>query len=69
MPISMKFLKSIVNKFIPEELLKPLGRGIIEECNKKIDLSNEDHCGPCGQHALKKVNFNDEKNKINKNIR
>lgn len=27
MPISMKFLKSIVNKFIPKELLKPLGRG------------------------------------------
>ena len=30
----------------------PLGRWNIEYCNKKInrkvDLSNEDHCGPCG---------------------
>jgi hypothetical protein len=29
-----------------------LGRWNIEKCNKKIDrkidLSNEDHCGPCG---------------------
>jgi hypothetical protein len=23
--------------------------------NKKIDLSNEDHCGPCGQYALEKI--------------
>jgi hypothetical protein len=22
--------------------------------NKKIDLSNEDHCGPCGQYILNK---------------
>ena len=22
--------------------------------NQKIDLSNEDHCGPCGQYALEK---------------
>ncbi len=27
--------------------------------SNKIDLSNEDHCGPCGQYAL-------EKNKIKK---
>jgi hypothetical protein len=23
--------------------------------NKKIDLSNEDHCGPCGEYALEKT--------------
>jgi hypothetical protein len=23
--------------------------------NHKIDLSNEDHCGPCGHYALEKV--------------
>jgi len=23
--------------------------------NQKIDLSNEDHCGPCGQYALEKI--------------
>ena len=33
-----------------------LGRWNIEQCanktNKKIDFSNEDHCGPCGQYKL-----------------
>ena len=23
--------------------------------NNKVDLSNEDHCGPCGQYALTKI--------------
>ena len=23
-----------------------------KKMNKKIDLSNEDHCGPCGQYLL-----------------
>jgi hypothetical protein len=43
---------------MPKEIPTPLGR-CIEECNKqmnyKIDLSNEDHCGPCGQYALEKI--------------
>lgn len=34
-----------------------LGRWNIEYCSKKlndkIDLSNEDHCGPCGNYAMK----------------
>jgi hypothetical protein len=38
---------------------KHLGRWKIENCNTKmnykIDLSNEDHCGPCGQYALTKI--------------
>ena len=46
------------NFFIPKPIPKPLGRWRIEQCaiqlNKKIDLSNEDHCGPCGQYALDK---------------
>ena len=37
---------------------KVLGRWNIEYCDKKInnkiDLSNEDHCGPCGQYILDK---------------
>ena len=41
------------------ELHKPLGRWRIEQCNnqmnRKIDLSNEDHCGPCGQYALEQI--------------
>lgn len=54
----MKFIKSIIKKFIKEDK-KILGRWNIEYCNKKInskiDLSNEDHCGPCGQYALEKI--------------
>ena len=42
-----------------KELPKKLGRWNIEQCNKKmnykIDLSNEDHCGPCGQYAMTKL--------------
>jgi len=42
-----------------KEIPKKLGRWNIENCNKKIDnkidLSNEDHCGPCGQYALEKI--------------
>jgi hypothetical protein len=41
----------------------PVGRWRIEQCNTqlntKIDLSNEDHCGPCGQYALSKVEIKD----------
>lgn len=40
--------------------LKVLGRWNIDYCNKKmdqkIDLANEDNCGPCGQYALSKHN-------------
>ena len=43
---------------------KPIGRWKIEKCNKKmnnkIDLSNEDHCGPCGQYALEKIKNNEK---------
>ena len=38
----------------------PTGRWKIDYCTKKInhkiDLSNEDHCGPCGQYAINKIN-------------
>jgi hypothetical protein len=55
----MKYLIDIVRKLIPKELPKPVGRWRIEDCNvktnNKIDLSNEDHCGPCGQYALEKI--------------
>lgn len=38
---------------------KPLlGRWNIDDChqktNMKVDLSNEDHCGPCGQYIISK---------------
>jgi hypothetical protein len=55
----MNYIKSFLIKFISKELPKPLGRWKIENCSKKInnkiDLSNEDHCGPCGQYVLKKL--------------
>lgn len=65
----MKFIITIIKKFIPKDLPNPVGRWKIEKCdkkmNKKIDLSNEDHCGPCGEYMLKKL---DVKNNNNKNI-
>ena len=53
----MKFISSIIKRFVKDEK-KILGRWNIEYCdkklNKKIDLSNEDHCGPCGQYLIDK---------------
>lgn len=50
----------IVKRFLKEEK-KVLGRWNIDHCetkmNRKIDLSNEDHCGPCGEHMLRKDAF------------
>lgn len=55
----MKFITTIFKKLFPQELPKPVGRWGLEQCNvrtnSKIDLSNEDHCGPCGQYALTKL--------------
>ena len=57
---------SIVKKILSKDMIKPVGRWKIENCDKKmnlkIDLSNEDHCGPCGQYALEKIKL--ENNKI-----
>ena len=53
-------LKNIVYRLIPiqkQKPLTPLGRwGIDQSCiniNNKVEWSNEDHCGPCGQYRLK----------------
>ena len=58
---TMKFIKSILQKFIKNDK-KVLGRWNMEYCdkkmNKKIDLSNEDHCGPCGEYTLEKTKTN-----------
>jgi len=44
---------------------KPMGRWNIDYCNKKmnqkVDLSNEDHCGPCGQYAITKITKQNDK--------
>jgi len=61
----MKYITNILKILRLKELPKPLGRWKIENCNKKmnnkIDLSNEDHCGPCGQYALEKMESNNKK--------
>jgi len=50
--------RTFIKTLLPKEVPKPLGRWKIESCNNiingKIDLSNEDHCGPCGEYALEK---------------
>jgi hypothetical protein len=58
----MKFIKDIIQKVIAQKGIKSdkkiLGRWNIDYChtkmNKKIDLSNEDRCGACGQYILDK---------------
>jgi len=60
----MKFIKFFSDKCSPKEIPKLLGRWRIEKCHfqmgNKIDLSNEDHCGTCGQYALKKIKLIDQ---------
>ena len=55
----MSHFISLIKKLIPKKIQRSVGRWRIENCNvsmdKKIDLSNEDHCGPCGQYALEKT--------------
>ena len=52
-------ITTLFKKIMPKDIPKPVGRWNIEKCNtkinNKIDLSNEDHCGPCGQYALTKM--------------
>ena len=54
----MKFL-SMIKNLIPKNKPNPLGRWGLDYCNikinNKVDLSNEDHCGPCGKYALEKL--------------
>ena len=57
----MKYLTTILKKMLPSmlpnKLPNPIGRWNIDYCdvkiNRKIDFSNEDHCGPCGQYKIK----------------
>jgi len=51
---------------MPKETPKPMGRWSTDYCDKKmiqkVDLSNEDHCGPCGQYALTKQTIENTNN-------
>ena len=57
----MKFIEKFTQKALPT----PLGRWNLDYCSKKIndkiELSNEDHCGSCGQYAITK-NESNQKN-------
>jgi hypothetical protein len=74
----MKPIATIINiinifkNMMPKDLSKPLGRWKKIECDKqmnhKIDLSNEDHCGPCGQYALSKGLGKDLIKDLNKDL-
>jgi hypothetical protein len=59
----MEIIKKIIYNLISHNIFKkqqliPLGRWNVENCikkiNRKIDLSNEDHCGPCGKEKQHK---------------
>lgn len=62
----MHYIVSILRRFLlaePQKVL--LGRWNIEHCNHKmnhkVDLANEDHCGPCGQYVFTKLLKEDSK--------
>ncbi len=52
----MKYLTNLKNNYFPTQPIVFLGRWNIVYCNekinKKIDLSNEDHCGACNINSL-----------------
>ncbi len=56
----------LIRNIVSKEAPKPLGRWNMENCRtkikQKIDLSNEDHCGPCGQYALTKMGLKNKNN-------
>lgn len=54
---SNTLLGRFIFKFAKKDAEKRvLGRWAIDSCDKKtnakIDMSNEDHCGPCGQYIM-----------------
>ena len=65
----MKYIMIFIQKIIQKEQPKQMGRWNLEYCNtklnNKIDLSNEDHCGPCGQYAITKNKLKDNIYTIN----
>jgi hypothetical protein len=68
----ISILKKIISKeIIPKEIAKPMGRWSTDYCdkktNQKVDLSNEDHCGPCGQYLLIKKEIGTKDDVDNKN--
>jgi hypothetical protein len=51
---NIRNIKNVIHNFINKKPLHTLGRWNVDYCDKKIakkiDFSNEDHCGPCGEY-------------------
>lgn len=66
----MNFIRIFMKRVMGRDQPLPIGRWKRETCRKtmnyKVDMSNEDHCGPCGQYALTKTT---EKNDARLEIR
>ena len=64
----MKYIIKLLRTIFQKDSPKPMGRWNIDYCvkkiNHKVDLSNVDHCGPCGQYIIPK---NHSKNESKKN--
>ncbi len=64
----MKLITNFINKFFVKQQVVELGRWNIlycqEKINKKIDLSNEDHCGTCYTHNTYNTNNTNNINNI-----
>ena len=54
----MNIINRFLNFIIKEQPKMTLGRWNIDynikQLNKKVDLANEDHCGPCGNYIIGK---------------
>lgn len=66
----MKYITTIIKNTFTKELPRPLGRWKIDYSNSvintKIDSSNEDNCGPCGQYTLMKLEIENKEIKDSK---
>lgn len=58
----MRFLVRFVENIVKRDTVeKPIGRWFRDSCEKriarKVDLSNEDHCGTCGEYKFLKADI------------
>lgn len=55
----MTLFAKFIARVLPRNIPTPVGRWRVEHCeirlDKRVDMSNEDHCGPCGQYAIEKL--------------
>jgi len=67
----MKYIINILRTIFQKDSPKPMGRWNIDYCvkkiNNKVDLSNVDHCGPCGQYIISTIPSKNESKKQIKN--